>query len=33
MKLYGEKNAAEGFFLKFKERTKRFHNRFPLRSF
>ncbi len=26
---FGERNAVEGFFSRFKERTKRFWNRFP----
>jgi len=29
---FGERNAVEGFFSRFKERTKRFWNRFPFRS-
>ena len=29
---FGERNAVESFFSRFKERTKRFWNRFPFRS-
>ncbi len=29
---FGDRNAVEGFFSRFKERTKRFWNRFPFRS-
>jgi len=29
---FGERNAVEGFFSRFKERTKRFWSRFPFRS-
>ncbi|AIG98463.1 Transposase [Archaeoglobus fulgidus DSM 8774] len=29
---FGERNAVEGFFSRFKERTKRFWNRFPFNS-
>ena len=29
---FGERKAVEGFFFKFKERTKRFWNRFPFSS-
>ncbi len=29
---FGCRNAVEGFFSKLKERTKRFHNRFPFNS-
>ncbi|AEA46217.1 IS6 family transposase [Archaeoglobus veneficus] len=29
---FGRRNAVEGFFSRFKERTKRFWNRFPFRS-
>ena len=29
---FGKRNAVEGFFSRFKERTKRFWNRFPYRS-
>jgi len=32
LETFGERNAVEGFFSKFKERTKRFWNRFPFRS-
>jgi len=31
-KMFGRRNAVEGFFSRFKERTKMFWNRFPFRS-